>query len=118
MTVSPEIKNGLPVSEIPQEFPEVPVEVENKSFQPQPVPSQFKAQVNDDKGVPLIQTPQNQVVTVEIPTDQATLTSQAKGSTDDSSTWSAAWFLRLIKRALHFGWKIVLGRSQNGTTTN
>lgn len=118
MTVSPEVKNNLPVSEIPQEFPEVPVEVENKSFQPQPVPTQFKAQVVDDKGAPLIQTPQNQVVTVQIPNDQVTLTSLAKGSTEDASTWSAAWFLRLIKKALHFGWNVVIGRSHDGTTAN
>ena len=117
MAASPEIKNGLPVEHRAEEFPEVPVEVENKSLQPQPIPSQFKAQVTDDKGNPLIQTPQTQNVTVTIPTAQEALEKLAKGSTDDSGTWWAAWFLRLIKKAAHFGWRVVTGgtNSENGT---
>ena len=76
------------------------------------VQKNFKAQVNDDKGAPLIQTPPTQVITVSTPSDQATLTKQAGGSVASSLTWLAAFWLRVIKKALHFGWKIV-GKEQN-----
>ncbi len=118
MTNSPEVKSGLPVQERPEEFPEIPVEVENKNLHTQSVPVQFRAQVNDNQGKPLIQTPQNQSVTVQIPFDQTTLENSAKGSTEDSGTWFAAWFLRLVKKALHFGWNVIVGKGNNGTTTN
>jgi hypothetical protein len=70
----------------------------------------FKAQVKDDKGVPVIQTPPTQVITtVQPPSDTVTLTQQAKGDKELSLTWLAAFWLRIIKRALHFGWRIVSG---------
>lgn len=72
----------------------------------------FKAQVMDDKGKPIIQTPPTQVITVSLPSDQVTLAKQAKGSPSLSLTWLAAFWLRIIKKALHFGWKLV-GKEQN-----
>ena len=77
------------------------------------VQKNFKAQVNDDKGAPLIQTPPTQVITVNLPSDQATLTKQAGGSVASSITWLAAFWLRVIKKAMHFGWRIV-GKIENG----
>ena len=41
------------------------------------VQKSFKAQVTDDKGAPLIQTPPAQVITVSPPSDQVTLSKQA-----------------------------------------
>ena len=76
------------------------------------VQKNFKAQVNDDKGAPLIQTPPTQVITVQPPSGQAILIQQAKGSVSSSLTWLAAFWLRVIKKALHFGWRI-LGTDQN-----
>jgi len=67
----------------------------------------FKAQVKDDKGVPLIETPPAQVITITPPASQVVLTSQAKGSITSSLTWLAAFWLRVIKKAIHFGWKII-----------
>lgn len=72
----------------------------------------FKTQVTNDKGAPVIQTPPTQVVSVTLPSDQATLTSQAKGSASSSLTWLATFWLRVIKKAMHFGWKII-GKEQN-----
>lgn len=119
MAASPEIKKDLPVTEIPQEISEIPASVENKTMPGvTPTPTHFKAQVNDDSGKPMTQTSQTQAVTIQIPSDPAALAQTAKGSTDDSKTWWAAWFLRLIKRAMHFGWNVVTGGVKNGTPTN
>lgn len=73
------------------------------------VQKNFKTQVKDDKGVPVIQTPPTQVITVQPPSDTTTLTQQAKGSKTSGATWLAAFWLRIIKKALHFGWQIVGG---------
>jgi hypothetical protein len=85
-----------------------PLEIEKKEVV-QPIPSQFKGQVANDQGQPLIQTPQSQVVTITLPKDPEVLEIEAKGEIDETSTWSASWWLRLIKKAYLFGWKIVTG---------
>lgn len=72
----------------------------------------FKAQVTDDKGSPVIQTPPTQVITITPPSDTTTLTQQANGSVGASLTWLAAFWLRIIKKAMHFGWQIT-GKGQN-----
>lgn len=76
------------------------------------VQKNFKAQVNDDKGTPVISTPPTQVVTVTPPTDDTTLLAWSKGDTTNAMTWLATFWLRIIKKAMHFGWQIV-GKSQN-----
>lgn len=76
----------------------------------QVVQKTFKAQVKDDKGVPLIQTPPTKVISVSPPSDQQTLTNQSKGSVSSSLTWLATFWLRVIKKAIHFGWSIVGGQ--------
>lgn len=73
------------------------------------VQKNFKAQVKDDKGAPIIQTPPTQVITVQPPADSVILAKQAKGSVTSGATWLAAFWLRIIKKALYFGWKIVGG---------
>lgn len=83
-----------------------PLEIEKKEVV-QPIPTQFKGQVLNDQGQPMIQTPQSQVVTITLPKAPAVLETEAKGEVDDSSTWNATWWLRLIKKAYLFGWKIV-----------
>jgi hypothetical protein len=70
------------------------------------VQKNFKAQVNDDNGKPLIQTPPTQVVSVSPPESEETLKLQAKGSVSSSLTWLSAFWIRVIKRALHFGWRV------------
>ena len=100
--------------------PEAPVQIQERqeefivpenlqSSGVQVVQKTFTAQVKDDKGQPVIQTPPTQVVTVQPPYDQTTLATQAKGPTTSSATWLSAFWIRVIKKALHFGWKIVGG---------
>lgn len=71
------------------------------------VQKNFSSQVKSDKGQPIIQTPPTQVVSVQPPYPQGVLTKQAKGPTSSSFTWLAAFWLRIIKKAIHFGWKVV-----------
>lgn len=110
MTTSPEIEKpqvspaeGV-IKEIP-ETPEVPSHLEQSGLTSRP--TQITAQVSDDSGAPLIQTPVSQVVTITIPADQQQLADWSKGSPSDSLTWFAMFWLRMIRKAVHFGWKII-----------
>ena len=72
-----------------------------------PTSTQVTSQVTDDTGSPLIQTPQAKVVTIQLPSDQDQLTTWSKGSSTNALTWFANFWLRIIKKALHFGWRII-----------
>jgi hypothetical protein len=81
-----------------------------------PVPTQFTQKVTSSTGQTMIQTPQGQAITITLPDEQTTLTDKAKGSSDDSVTWFARFWLRIIKKAVHFGWNVLLNsnvKSQN-----
>ena len=101
---TPEIPIGEPhVSERKEEF------IVNENLQKsgvKVVQKNFTAQVKSDKGTPLIQTPPAQVITVIPPAPQITLTSWAKGPVSASLTWLGAFWLRILKKALHFGWQV------------
>ena len=73
----------------------------------QVVQKNFKAQVKDSGGQPLIQTPPAQVITISPPADDNTLAGWSKGSTNSSQTWLAAFWIRIIKKAILLGWKII-----------
>lgn len=76
-----------------------------------PVPSQFKAQVTDDKGNPIISTPQTEKADIVIPEiDKETLEVKIKGDTGESSVWSAGYWLRIFKKAIYFGWKVLFSK--------
>ncbi|MGA3291574.1 MAG: hypothetical protein ABSC49_00295 [Candidatus Microgenomates bacterium] len=72
----------------------------------QVVQKTFKAQVNDDKGKPLIQTPPTQVINIQPPADTVTLTKWSSGSISSSITWLGMFWLRILKKAFHFGWQV------------
>ena len=91
------------VEEIPTEIPE---EVEAKEGI-KAVRTQITAKVEDDEGKPLMESPVTKVTSVEIPRSEETLEAYSRGDTEDAKTWWGASFLRLIKKALHFGWKIL-----------
>lgn len=78
-----------------------------------PVPTQFKAQVTDDKGNPIIKTPQTTKADIVIPeVNKETLEVKIKGDTEESSVWSASYWLRIFKKAIYFGWKVVFDAKQ------
>jgi len=97
----------LPIEERAEEFPEIPIEVENKSVIT-PKPTIFKAQVTDDKGKPLISTPAA-TTTITLPKEEAELVALAKGKPENAIVWFAAFWLRMFKKAIHFGWRILRG---------
>jgi hypothetical protein len=97
---TPQIPEGI--SEHPETFPE-------KLEQDQQVkvtPKQFSKTVTDDSGQPLIQPAKVKAISITLPSDQQQLVSWAKGPITSSLTWFAVFWLRLIKKAAHFGWKI------------
>ena len=73
------------------------------------VQKNFTAQVKGDNGQPLIQTPPTQVITVQPPADDTTLSTWSKGSITSSLTWLGAFWIRVIKKALYFGWRVLSG---------
>lgn len=97
------------VIEVPTEFPETIQQVTSGA---QVVQKNFKSQVTDNQGTPVIQTPPAQVITsIKPPSDTVTLTAGSKGPITSSATWLAAFWLRIIKKAIHFGWNIIGGGS-------
>ncbi|SRR3989344_50431 len=73
-----------------------------------PIPTNFKAQVYDDNGKPLISTPQSQTVVITIPAvNEEELKADAKGNIEETWTWSAVYWIRRILKALHFSKKYV-----------
>jgi len=67
-----------------------------------------------DRGTNLIQTPATQAVSITLPGSQKTLVTWSKGKIGNSLTWLGAFSLRMIKKATHFGWKIInKGGGQN-----
>ena len=96
---------------------EIPPELERGGVVRQ-IPSQFKAQVSDDSGKPLIRTPQTQTVTINVPAAQSQLEDWSKGNPDNALTWFAVFWIRLIKKALHFGWKMVKKITKNDGGVN
>jgi len=118
MAVSPEKKEYLPVEERAEEFPEIPVEVpvtvENKGIVT-PVPSQFTAQVTDDKGRPLVSPTNGQSVTITLPADPKALSATSKGTPNEATTWFAAFWLRMFKKAIYFGWRVISGGGRHAT---
>jgi len=85
-----------------------PLEIERKEVVT-PVPTQFTKKVKSDSGQPLIQSSATSQITITLPAHQTQLELLAKGSVSDSITWFAAFWLRMIKKALHFGWQILSG---------
>lgn len=112
MAVNPEREEvRTPPQEVKEviETPEIPEHIEKAGVRPRD--DQFKAQVTDDSGQQLIQTPSTRQVSITIPAPQSQLQDWAKGSPSDALTWFASFWLRMIKKAARFGWKVVRGGS-------
>jgi len=60
----------------------------------------------DDQGQVVI-APADQHVTVEIPASKEHLEGWSKGSVTESITWFAHFWLRMVKKATHFGKRVV-----------
>lgn len=107
MATSPEISSESPKIVEHDNNAEFVVDEALKGAGVQSVQKTFKSQIQDDKGASVIQTPPTTVVSISPPSDSVTLGQQAKGDTTNALTWFAAFWIRILKKALHFGWKIV-----------
>lgn len=100
-------------------FPErektpVPEGVTVRPDAPSPLVERTGAVIRPSQPTPI--TPPDQNVTgttaqaaptLQTPADTTTLTGWSKGSITNSLTWFALFWLRMIKKAIHFGWKVV-----------
>lgn len=101
------------VEQVVKEIPEAPEVTGEIAKLAKPTPTQFTAKITDPKtGKPLVTSPATQSVTISIPASSTQLLNWAKGSPKESLTWFANFWLRLIKKALHFGWRVVMGGGQ------
>jgi|EPASupsiteSAE347_1022098.scaffolds.fasta_scaffold00262_49 hypothetical protein len=96
----PKIK---PVEERPEEIS--PLTIERKEVI-QPKVTQFTKKVTDDNGKPLVQTPEDKEIKIELPASSEQLEKASKGSADNSLTWFATFWLRVFKKAIRFNWKL------------
>jgi len=76
------------------------------------VEREFKTPVTNDRGQPLVTTPATQKISIQLPAARGQLLAWAKGPVSDSLTWFAAFWLRVIKKAVHFGWSLIVGESK------
>jgi len=84
-----------------------PLNIERKEVVT-PVPTQFKAQVTDDQGNPIISTPQSTKPDIIIPEiNKETLEVRIKGDTEEPSVWSASYWFRIFKKAIYYCWKVL-----------
>lgn len=89
-----------------------PLNIERKEVVT-PIPTQFKAQVTDDKGNNVISTPQSKKADIVIPEiNKETLEIKSKGDTEESTVWSASYWLRILKKSIFFGWKVLFDEKQ------
>jgi hypothetical protein len=103
MPIFPE-REKTPVRERPEEASALTIERKEVAS---PIPAQFKAQVKTDKGQSLIQSFSGRDISITLPKTPQNLDELAKGSISDSITWFAAFWLRMIKKAIHFGWQLI-----------
>lgn len=77
-----------------------------------PIPTQFKAKVTDDSGQNLTQTSDDTNFKITIP--QKSKDQMEKdikgGDKEESHVWSVAYWLRIFKKAIFFGWKVVFDK--------
>lgn len=107
MAFNPE-RRPSSIKETKEEF-DIPESLEDTGIEK--VETAFTARVKDGKK-PLIQSPSTTQVSVKVPKPQQVLEEQAKGDTKEASTGFARFWLRMIKKALHFGKKIIVGENK------
>jgi len=104
MPLFPEREPKRQVKEVAEEVS--PLTIERKEVV-QPRQTKFTKQVYTDDGKKIIETPETKKIQIILPSQEADLKKEAKGSSKESSTWFASFWLRLIKKAIHLGWKII-----------
>lgn len=111
MTSTPERIESQPQAseQIKPPEPEVPVEVERV---PGITPPPTQQVVTTTQTQPLQAQPQDQTqsqVVVQVSKTDEELEKMSKGNSEESSTWLGVFLMRMVKKAIHFGWQIIRG---------
>lgn len=109
MPIFPEREPRPQVTEIPQ-VPEIPPAIEKGGVSA--VPTQISNPIRNDNGQILMQTPSAPAVSIQLPQPQQNLLVWSKGDVSSSLTWFSVFWIRMVKKAVHFGWKIITGSSK------
>lgn len=114
MPATPEIEHQETGITEPQEELVIP-ETLQQSTGVQVVQKNFKSQITDDHGQPLMQTPPVNVIQVNPPESEKTLEEWTKGPVESAKTWLGMFWKRIIKKAVSLGWKVVWKEGKNAT---
>lgn len=109
MGIIPEREPRRNQYEIPEDAS--PLKIERKEVAT-PVPSQFKAKVVTDNGQKLVESVDDKKYKISIPqqSEEQMELDVKNGDKEESKTWSVAYWLRIFKKAIFFGWKVVFGQ--------
>ena len=88
---------------------EIPEHIEKLGVTSTPTQPSISVGIGANGQPAIQQQPNATAVTVTIPNTQAQLADDSKGSVSDSSTWRASYWLRILKKALFFGWQVIVG---------
>ena len=80
------------------------------------IPGQIAAQVGSQSAQPASSTPAAPTITITIPASPQQLEDWSKGSPEDSITWFAFYWIRMIKKAFFYGWRVITGGSAQTVT--
>lgn len=109
MSTTPEIKPNIP--EMPQkqsEMGEQPVEAPapiETSIQPSPGPFQVQPAPPVQTQTPPVDD--SNVITITVPATPQQLEDWAKGPPDNALTWLSFYWIRMIKKALFHGYRVM-----------
>lgn len=84
-----------PVEERPEEASSLTIE---RKEVVSPIPTQFKAQVEDDQGRPLITATATQEISIQLPQPVEVLQKESGGDISNALTWWAGLWMRLFKK--------------------
>lgn len=108
MAQTPEIKEGEAKPDI-SERPEAPdvSSIQKEGIAATSLPHEIETDGLGSQGQATIAGPAAQSGAVYVPLSQASLVSKAKGKIVSASTWLAAFWIRMIKKAIILGKRII-----------
>src|SRR5512143_3485795 len=115
MTITPELEppSAQPKPETPAPQAEPPKEIPSVEEHGATVaPGNVAAQVVQSNAQMTPQAPVQQVVTITVPATTQQLDDWSKGSPDNSLTWLAFYWIRMIKKAFFHGYNVITQGSQ------
>jgi hypothetical protein len=87
-------------------------------------PDDVQQPVVGDQGQILAQPIPSNIPTITIPANQQQIMEWAKGPDDKAITWLSRYWIRMIKKAVHYGWRLIMPpppgvpQQQSGGPTN